>query len=103
VHHLKEPVQALRGLAAITRERMIIEFPTLADSKFRKASDIRFAFLLNRLPLIGVSSMPRADQTFVFTPQAIKMILLDHEALFARIEILRSPTPGRAIAICHKT
>lgn len=102
IHHLKEPFRAVRQLASITGERLIIEFPTLADRRFRKTSNIRFPFLFNRLPLVGVSSLTEVDQTFVFTPSAIKRTLLDHERLFKKVDILRSPMPGRAIAICHK-
>lgn len=102
IHHLNEPLRAIRQLASITEERLIIEFPTFADRKFRKTTNFMFAFLYNRLPLIGVSSQPQAQQTFVFAPPAIKRVLLDHERLFEKVEIVRSPMPGRAIAICHK-
>jgi SAM-dependent methyltransferase len=104
IHHLKDPIRALRQLASITGERLIIEFPTFAEpkfrKKFRKTTNFRFAFLYNRLPLIGVNS--DAQWTFVFTPSAIKRILLDHERLFEKVDIVRSPMPGRAIAICYK-
>lgn len=102
IHHLPEPLRAIRQLASITNETLVIEFPTLADRKFRKTANIRAPFLFNRLPLIGVSSQPQAKQTFVFTPSAIKRILLDHERLFDEVEILRSPMLGRAIAVCRK-
>jgi 2-polyprenyl-3-methyl-5-hydroxy-6-metoxy-1,4-benzoquinol methylase len=102
IHHLREPFRAIRQLASITSDRLIIEFPTFADRKFRKTVNIKFPALYNRLPLIGVSSMPGADQTFVFTPSAIKRAMMDHEHLFERVEIFRSPMPDRAIAVCHK-
>lgn len=103
VHHLNEPFRAMRQLASMTRERLIIEFPTLADRKFRKSVKIRFPAPYNRLPLVGVSSMrPGVKQTFVFTPSAIKRAMMDHERLFEQVEVLRSPMPGRAIAICQK-
>src|SRR5580765_5162991 len=71
LHHLRDPLSVLRHLAAITNERFVIEFPTLADPKFRKASGTVFAGLLNRLPLIGVGSPTMADQTFLFSPRAL--------------------------------
>jgi 2-polyprenyl-3-methyl-5-hydroxy-6-metoxy-1,4-benzoquinol methylase len=101
-HHLREPLRAIRLLASMTLERLIIEFPTFADRKFKKVVGIRFPSWYNRLPLIGVSSHTRAGQTFVFTPLAMKTILLDHERLFKKIDILDSPMPGRAIVICYK-
>lgn len=102
IHHLKEPMRAIRLLASIARERLVIEFPTLEDEKFRATTSLRFPFLLNRLPLMGVSSMPGADQTFVFTREAIKRIVLDHDALCRTVEFVRSPMKGRAIAVCSK-
>jgi 2-polyprenyl-3-methyl-5-hydroxy-6-metoxy-1,4-benzoquinol methylase len=103
VHHLNEPMHALAKLAAMTRERMVVEFPTFADKRFRRNVGIRFPWLYQRLPLIGVSSRKkRTDQTFVFTPAAIMRILQDHRPLFAKIDIVDSPMPARKIAICYK-
>lgn len=102
IHHLHEPFRVIRQLASVTKERLIIEFPTFTDRKFRKTTKIKFPALYNRLPLVGVSSMSEADQTFVFTPSAIKRALLDHEHLFDSVQILRSPMPGRAIVVCYK-
>ena len=103
IHHLKEPFRAMRQLASITNERLVIEFPTFADRRFRRSVKFWFPFVYNRLPLVGVSSMTQGvKQTFVFTPSAIKRALLDHERLFDRVDMVRSPIPGRLIAICHK-
>jgi hypothetical protein len=79
----------------------VIEFPTLADPKFRKASGTIFARLLNRLPLIGVSSLETADQTFLFSPRALDRILREHIGVFDRIELKTARPSGRAIAICR--
>lgn len=100
IHHLNDPIGIIRQLASITEERLVIEFPTFADSKFRENARIMFPFVFNRLPLIGVDSRPR--RTFVFAPPVFKRMLVDHESLFERVEILRSPMPRRAIAICYK-
>jgi SAM-dependent methyltransferase len=102
IHHLKTPEQFLRQLASLTRERLIIEFPTLADPKFKRLIGMVFHFRYNRLPLIGVSSLSKADQTFVFSPPALKAVLLEHDRLFAKIDIMKSPLRGRALAICFK-
>ncbi len=103
IHHLREPMSALRRLAELTRGCLLIEFPTFADEKFRKSAGIRFPWLYDRLPLIGVSSASHeTDQTFVFTPAAIRRVLQDHRRLFEKVEILDSPMPGRKIARCTK-
>ena len=101
IHHLKEPIKILRQLALLADEKLIIEFPTLDDNKFRKTiGNIPSSF--NNLPLIGVSSIFKADQTFLFTSEAIKRILLDHECLFEDVTIFPSPVKARAIAVCSK-
>jgi len=100
LHHLRNPLGVLRQLAAMTNERLVIEFATLADPKFRKVSGTVFARLLNRLPLIGVSSLKRADQTFLFSPRALDRILREHIGVFDRIELTVPRPPARAIAIC---
>jgi SAM-dependent methyltransferase len=103
VHHLLEPIHVLRQLASITRERLAIEFPTLADPKFLGSLDSPLPPDCNMAPLIGVSSMRReVGQTFVFSPLAMERILLDHDLLFDNVRILESRTPGRAIALCDK-
>ena len=100
---MPEPMRALRALAEMTRSRLVIEFPTFHDEKFRKNCGILFPWLYERLPLIGVSSMAKeTDQTFVFTPGAIRRILQDHRMLFRTVEFIASPMPGRKIAICTK-
>ena len=103
LHHLVDPIRALRQLASITRERLVIEFPTLGDRKFQETLDTVLPRDYEDYPLVGVSSMREGvDQTFVFTRSAIQRILMDHESLFNEVEILDSPVPGRAIALCHK-
>jgi len=102
IHHLKEPIRAMKELASITQECLIIEFPTLADPKFRRTVNKGPSVKNDSLPLIGVSSIPAANQTFVFTPTAIERILMDHDHLFERIDFLPSPMDGRMIAICRK-
>ena len=108
IHHLDEPIRVIHQLAAVVREKLIIEFPTMEDAKFRKTAQIRFPKRYNRLPLIGVSSKKGTSkkedggQTFVFTGPAMIRVLQDHRALFQSVKIVDSPVPGRKIALCGK-
>ena len=102
IHHVQEPIRLLRRSAALTRERLIIEFPTFDDPRFKKETRTCFASLWNRFPLIGVNPLPPPGETFVFSPLALKAIL-SHERLFRSIDLVPSPTRGRAIAICVKS
>lgn len=88
----------------MTKERLIIKFPSFSDEKFKRNTSIILSFIYNKLPIIGVSSLAdrSTDQTFVFTPSAIKRILLDHDGLFKSVKIIKSPMKGRMIAFCDK-
>lgn len=104
LHHLKEPVAALRTLARAAKRRLVVEFPTPADPKFSKGLLPGVAAALSRLPLIGVSSLSENDQTFLFTKAAFERVLTEHEPLVSKITFHASPKKekGRVIAICEK-
>ncbi|OLT62941.1 class I SAM-dependent methyltransferase [Moorena bouillonii] len=113
IHQLKEPIKALRTISQLCNEKLIIEFPTLSDQRFKStiSSSIISALqnLLDRdrsdssLPLIGVSLYSTKDQTFLFSKEALKRILLDHDKLFQKIEFKQSKiSPESTIAICYK-
>lgn len=104
LHHLKEPVAALRTLARAAKRRLVVEFPTPADPKFSKGLLPGVAAALSRLPLIGVSSLAENDQTFLFSRTALERVLCEHERLVSKITFLPSPKKekGRVIAICEK-
>jgi 2-polyprenyl-3-methyl-5-hydroxy-6-metoxy-1,4-benzoquinol methylase len=101
-HHLTEPIHALRSLSRITRERLIVEFTTFADPKFRRHARMFLTPIYNRRPLIGVSSLADrgTDQTFIFSPVALRKMLMDHDTLFADMKFVASPMKSRMIAIC---
>ncbi|MDG2174764.1 MAG: methyltransferase domain-containing protein [Gammaproteobacteria bacterium] len=102
IHHLKEPIKALRMIAGLCTEKLIIEFPTLSDSKFNSTLPAPTTFDA-ALPIIGVSLQTGQDQTFLFSPQAIERILLDHDKLFSKIDFMQSPMDKeRCVAICYK-
>ena len=121
IHHLKEPIRALRMLSNMCTDKLIIEFPTLEDKKYissltqlprwrkiigqlhksKKTNNMKI--FDNTLPLIGVGSLTKFDQTFLFSEAAIERILMDHDSLFERIEFKQSPmAEERRVAICYK-
>ncbi len=101
IHHLKYPMYALKVLSEMCKEKMIIEFPTVADTKFQ--STLKYGIKDKKLPLIGVSLLSRRDQTFLFNDEAMRRILLDHDQLFRKVEFFESPfVKERRIAVCYK-
>lgn len=99
VHHLSEPFGVLRNLAERARERLTVEFPTFADARFRKHRRIWFPWFYNRLPLVGVSSLQKGiDQTFVYSPRAVRAFFLELDTEIRAVELEPSPMPGRWLA-----
>lgn len=104
VHHSVAPMHLIRELSKAAKEKLIIEFPTFADPKFRSIHRFCFDWFCNRLPLIGASSLKdqAIDQTFVFSPRAMKRILTDHFSCYSDVQMLGSPIKARCIAVCTK-
>ncbi len=82
IHHLKEPIKAIRKASILCQEKLIIEFPTLLDQKFQSTVKENNLSLQNSLPLIGVSLLNKFDQTFLFSEKAIYRILCEYDTLF---------------------
>lgn len=100
VHHLRNPFKVIQELACIARKRLVLEFPSLNDKKFR--AHIGGADVDESQPLIGVSSPQAVDQTFVFSPPAMRAFLENHLQLFSAVRMVRSTIPDRFIAFCEK-
>jgi len=64
-----------------------------------KSAGIRWPGRYDDLPLIGVSSLAKGDGPDVrLHARAMRRVLMDHDPLFARVEIVKSPMKGRMIA-----
>lgn len=100
LHHLPDPIGTIRRISEACVGVAIIEFATPSDPLFR--STFSQSPPLNGAPVIGVSSLLGRDQTFLFSPEAIRRICLDHATLFKSVEFLQSPIPERMIAVCRK-
>jgi SAM-dependent methyltransferase len=105
LHHLPEPVKALRAAVRAARRALILEFPTPGDKRFRGGLPFGLGLLLERLPVIGVASPEATDQTFLFSRSALERVLTEHDSVVKRIDFVRSPKqePHRLIAIVHTT
>jgi len=102
IHHLHEPLGALRIASNLAKEKLIFEFPTLSDEKFRATLPANTS-IDPALPLIGVSLLGEQGQTFLFSEEAIRRILTEQNKFFTRVEFQQSPMAAeRRIAICYK-
>jgi len=102
IHHVRDPFAAIKALAALTRWRLALEFPTFDDPKYRHAHGLEAPELYNRQPLVGM--VGKRDTKIVFAPAAIEYTIryLHGKPLFSSVEFARSPKATRMIAICEK-
>lgn len=97
IHHVSDFRGFLLKAAAATKQRLIIEYPTLDDSRFQSLAP--FADSIAHLPIVGVSSNA-VDQTFVFTRAALERIIADAGKFES--EWHPSPINNREILILHR-
>ncbi len=101
IHHVSDFYGFLRKAARLSRKTLTLEFPVLSDKKFasfHKLSQSELA-ALNHLPLIGVSSHNGADQTYVYSPHAIKHLVMTEIGGFEKCETRPSAIAERAVMI----
>jgi ubiquinone/menaquinone biosynthesis C-methylase UbiE len=97
LHHFYDPVGALRKMMRITRERILLEFPTPAFS--RRWRELPFR-LMPGIPLILMDTKSTtiesaAERTFLFTISALRKIFNEHTQAFEPLRILERSKKGR--------
>jgi len=102
IHHVTDPFAAIKALAAVTKWRLALEFPTFDDPKYRQAHQLETPEVYNQQPLVGMAGKRRTK--LVFAPAAIEFTVryLHAEPLFSSVQFAPSPKTGRMIAICEK-
>jgi 2-polyprenyl-3-methyl-5-hydroxy-6-metoxy-1,4-benzoquinol methylase len=101
IHHISDFYSFIQKAANLTLKTLTLEFPTLADKKFasfHKLSQSELA-ALNHLPLIGVSSNRGAGQTFVYSPQAMKHLVMSEIGGFDKCETRQSAIQERVVMV----
>lgn len=101
IHHVSDVRSFFHKAAKLTKKRLIVEFPTLNDIKFRRLGGFPEGLpdsVLSKLPVLGVSHK-NEDQTFVMTLAAVERILSEVRAF--GVERLKSPISGRELVAFH--
>lgn len=119
LHHVVDPIEAIRRLAAICNETLIVEFCTpddpqnlirLYDDRARPSRlnrrraqlrSLTLRALTRRLPLMAVGDWP-AHRTFYFSPKAFENIFRVHNRFFDSIKFEDSVSGlRRVVAYCE--
>lgn len=118
LHHVLDPVEAVRRATQLCRETLIIEFCLPWDIHYIKFLSrkyqssplgswrVRFRSLLIRLASKGVPIFAIGNReyhrTFYFSPEAFRNLFVLHHKFFSAIEFHPSPSnPFRAVAECR--
>lgn len=112
LHHARRPIDMLNKVARYARRQLVLEVPSLMDGPMKKYLKREFGLRtrhvrwLERLPLVGVGRNGALDaqreQSFFFTPEAIRNVLLEHGRIFARVETVPSARRGRHVVVAHR-
>jgi SAM-dependent methyltransferase len=106
LHHLVDPISAIRKIMQLSKSQIILE---VARPTWREVLKDR----INPLRLVGFGSpaiflgRPKkrgyiAGRTYMFTPQALRIIFNVHSNLFEPISITSSPFKGRLVVVARK-
>jgi hypothetical protein len=102
---LRDPISILRKLALATRDRLMIEAPSLAADKkwitgrLQGWLERRRFRSLNAYPMVYAGTRS-GEQNFIFTAAALRSLLDGHMRLFQRVEELASKHEGKFLLRC---
>ena len=104
LHHVESPVEVFKKIARITRELVIVEFPTILDShtKLTWKQRVLYHLFFKKEPLIHLGAQ-QYHRLWYFSKHALTNLVITHLELFSRIEFEESPRKkGRVMAYCYK-
>ena len=119
LHHVLDPIEAVRRLVQVCNETLIIEFCLPDDPQMlvhlydkrekatrfnwwlARARSFTLRYAAGRLPLMAVGDWP-VHRTYYFTPQAFENLFRVHLGWFDSIRFERSVSGlRRMVAYCH--
>jgi len=106
LHHLYDPVHALRRMSRMAREKIVLEVavPTWRDVARDLINPLRVAGIGAPAVFLGVPKKrgDAAGRTFLFTPGALRILFNTHTSVFEPVTIARSPFKGRILVEARK-
>jgi SAM-dependent methyltransferase len=119
LHHVLDPIEAIRRLVRVCNETLIVEFclpddpqqivhlyddraePSWFNWWLARLRSFTLRFAVGRLPVMAVGDWP-IHRTFYFTPAAFQNLFQVHLGWFDSIDFAKSATGlRRRIAYCH--
>ena len=101
LHHLYEPIGAIRKIMAMTRDRFYLEVAPVKAREVMKVANIFSLWGATGAPLVLLgdtsNSTRAADRTFTFTKKAMSVIINGHSKAFEPVRFHPSSFKGRWI------
>ncbi|MDP1700133.1 MAG: class I SAM-dependent methyltransferase [Aestuariivirga sp.] len=106
LHHLTDPINAIRKIMQLSKSRIVLEVakPTWREVLKDHINPLRLAGLGSPAIFLGKPKKRGyiAGRTYMFTPQALRIIFNVHSNLFEPISITSSPFKGRLVVVAQK-
>ena len=106
LHRMLDPIHALYRMMQLTADKLVIEFsvPSFRDVRKYHLSPVALLGGGSGLiaPCYGRYNSDVYRRAFLFTPEAIRTILNQHNVMFEPAAINRSERAGRYVAIANK-
>jgi len=105
LHHLYDPVGAIRKMIKLARGRIVIEFarPTAWDLFKRSGNPLLAAASSSPVIVLGDPSKKHPmSRSFLFTGRALEILFNGHTELFEPLILHPSPFKGRQVAVANR-
>ena len=105
LHHLYDPVGAIRKMIRLARGRIVIEFarPTAWDLFKRSGNPLLAAAASSPVIVLGDPSKKHPmSRSFLFTGRALEILFNGHTELFEPLILHPSPFKGRQVAVANR-
>jgi SAM-dependent methyltransferase len=105
LHHLYDPVGAIRKMIRLARRRIVIEFarPTAWDLFKRSGNPLLAAASSSPVIVLGDPSKKHPmSRSFLFTGRALEILFNGHTELFEPLILSPSPFKGRQVAVANR-
>lgn len=101
LHHLYEPIGAIRKIMSMTRDRFYLEVAPVKAREVMKVANLFSLWGASNAPLVLLgdtsNSTRAADRTFTFTKKAMSVIINGHSKAFEPVRFHLSSFKGRWI------
>lgn len=105
LHHLYDPVGAIRKMIRLARGRIVIEFarPTAWDLFKRSGNPLLAAAASSPVIILGDPGKKHPmSRSFLFTGRALEILFNGHTELFEPLILRPSPFKGRQVAVANR-